>query len=762
MQGLTHPIGKIPVLVILLVVSVSAMFLQGAPLYLLPAIAGCCFCVVSFYYDRSLGFYAGFVGCATMLVFWFMYHSFWFLDLHLTTRVITMWSLHEVVIALVILFLLALMIPGLSVVNSFPRATGVLLSLHACGLATLEQLLFDELSYPPLLVVFTTGVGLVLAHRLRGERKLSAGFHWFLSGIYTSKLALLLHPVPWAIPSGAALVLSISPLHYFLRAAGTAVSFPGTPIRPSAAAAAAAAAAGSGAAPMSPGPVHLAPPARDHLVPTRTQGLAIGAAIGVASFLAKDTVVRRIVTLLIHENPSRAMLWAAFFIIWGVGAAPLALRFFPEWRTIRRTVTLILAMGVLFALIQPPLGGESADLAAGRALAAGYSRSAGAPAWSQWMLFTTGMLFVACVTSLLPLPQSEFVRFFAAIAIGLTAGLHFAGSYLPVTGSTLALGSAIFIFAALLIVFTHYPTPRSHRAMTLVFSLFTALLPATWVALAYTTATTAPGAAGRDLLDASRMALVAVYAAANMAIAGDMKLLLARSLAEAARSSVGGGGSGRDAAREAMKAFGAQLGGNAALSSMVRDPDQQWMPAVGNAATILGFVQAVILNIHYLSGSETCVFFLSPFLLLLNRDPYWFRWLTHRHRYLPLMAVTSLFLTVSAAWSLFGRHTLLQAGLLPQSQAIRAQLTPFSAWSAAKGFVLLALTSVTHWNVNVFMYDFVRQNEWLYIVLVPMNILPILMGDTFSIQMLGAVGIVTGIGSVIVSRSIHTEGSKHI
>ena len=217
----------------------------------------------------------------------------------------------------------------------------------------------------------------------------------------------------------------------------------------------------------------------------------------------------------------------------------------------------------------------------------------------------------------------------------------------------------------------------------------------------------------------------------------------------------------QDLLAQRRRTFGAQRAVGVGSKAFARDldPERQWMPPVGNAAAVAGFTASVILNVAYLGGSVTCVFFLAPLLLALSRDPRWLPGLTERRRYFPLVAVTSASLTASALWHAVGRHALEQANLITPDPSVA-----FSAISAARDVALIAVTSATHYHVNRFFWAFERAegSGWLWMALLPLQILPIVAGGCQALRILGAVGLVAGCTVIYVAKAIKDEGQRFI
>src|SRR6185437_5111539 len=96
---------------------------------------------------------------------------------------------------------------------------------------------------------------------------------------------------------------------------------------------------------------------------------------------------------------------------------------------------------------------------------------------------------------------------------------------------------------------------------------------------------------------------------------------------------------------------------------------------------------SVGINISYLGGSSLCIFFLSPVLLLLNDDQKMMKGLTEQNRYFPVTSTISIFLILSAIYTLMVRDVLLQLNLVAAS----GQDPVLTRLNLAKNLVLLSL-----------------------------------------------------------------------
>ena len=77
-----------------------------------------------------------------------------------------------------------------------------------------------------------------------------------------------------------------------------------------------------------------------------------------------------------------------------------------------------------------------------------------------------------------------------------------------------------------------------------------------------------------------------------------------------------------------------------------------YLPVCGNAATVLSFLLALLLNLRYLEGTLYGVFALAPLLLLLSPGKTLFRNLTEDNRYAPVVDAVSFTCMVGAVFEL--------------------------------------------------------------------------------------------------------------
>lgn len=99
----------------------------------------------------------------------------------------------------------------------------------------------------------------------------------------------------------------------------------------------------------------------------------------------------------------------------------------------------------------------------------------------------------------------------------------------------------------------------------------------------------------------------------------------------------------------------------AALQRLAQD-GLAWVPTCCNLATMLCFGLCVALNAEITGSEPAAILLLAPVLLLLAQDPLLLRWLEHRRRYLPPVAVVCAYLAGAALWQLAGEASEMGVG----------------------------------------------------------------------------------------------------
>lgn len=197
------------------ITSLSAALSLGIPWYLLPLPALAAYAFLRFLMRFELIPYIAFV-CVSMLVMtWFAYRSFWFLDVSFGPLSLRLFALILVLLGGV--FLLA---PGTLILRQKDLSDVAFLAM-AVGLSLVEFVLFQQNSehdtdvYPSLLIWFTTVVGVAVAAKVRG---LLRGFiRWLVIAILVSKCAISFTPHPSELAGFFLLVIQGGSLRTQLR-----------------------------------------------------------------------------------------------------------------------------------------------------------------------------------------------------------------------------------------------------------------------------------------------------------------------------------------------------------------------------------------------------------------------------------------------------------------------------------------------------------------------------------------------------------------
>jgi hypothetical protein len=155
--------------------------------------------------------------------------------------------------------------------------------------------------------------------------------------------------------------------------------------------------------------------------------------------------------------------------------------------------------------------------------------------------------------------------------------------------------------------------------------------------------------------------------------------------------------------------------------------EYDWMPYVGNIASILSFFIFSFVEIYLLSGSSWSIFFICPILLFLNQDDLLFSDLTDSNRYFPLAFSVICYFVFDAVW-----NVLTMANL--------------SLFSFVKNLLLLSSAIPSQYYFLRFLWDFTDKRGTLaWMVLTPLAVLTLLS----EIQSILILGLLAGIGTAV-------------
>lgn len=448
----------------------------------------------------------------------------------------------------------------------------------------------------------------------------------------------------------------------------------------------------------------------------------------------------------------------------------------------KRCLLLVVATGVLFILMQPPLPiswtYHSDVIKAARQSSDDisiYGFMASKPTWPAWLLIAAILLTLAAISSVLPIKYIVELRTFYSIAIGIVLGVYISAEYFLQTAMLHFLIVVTMVSTSVFVVFTHFPSASSTKLLPWVFALLVALFPVTYLLegqVRNNKSLLGDGAAG-DLevednrlatllaVEGARTSLLGLYAAIFMLIALEIKFELASLLREKVNER---GGLGRTESGQS---------GSASVPPRLRFMQQRrvstvptftikrmaaegaWMPAVGNVATIMCFAICLILNVNLTGGSNRAVFFLAPILLLLNQDSDFVAGFGDKQRYFPVTVAISGYLVLTALYSIWEDVWHANAGW-------GLEIGGPDWFFAVKNLALLILTFPSHILFNRFVWSYTKPTDSTPLLTIPLNLPSIIITDVLKIKILGLLGIIYSLAQYLISRQQHISGLKYI
>jgi len=771
----------------LLLCTTAGSLAAGVPFAWLPApLVGACGLAL-FFDSRSLREYAVFVGGAFLTGVWFVVQHYWFLD-------IAVGGLHlRLLCKLALAALLpALMVPGLVYAHAPPMATGALLVLQASLVCVCEEALFVGSQsdgpagsmYPGYLVLTTSALGLLAAHRLARRGHIGAAASWLLHCLYAAKAAMLLLPEAYLVVPLAVLLLAASAPRFLYLPHGPA-------------------AAASAALPARRRVVRL-PPAQGVL-----HVVAVVGAVGLARFALFD-----IVQLLVSSRPGEGLLLGVLVGATAAALMPLVSTCYAHSQTATRGVAVLALSGLLLALLQPPLplrGGahcpklplalcprlwderhipmrEVEDVEIwGRGLARKEH-------WPRWLLL--GAVVVGAGASAASGPSgatSTLAANLAPVAVQIGVKGARGGAVLARLVVALVTGSMVGAYVALEVVPRQVVLQGLVATACVVVVAFVALLPSRaahgpwvlpplallwFVLLGLTMLLQAelpvpepPPEVARLFPDAkfqveqlqflaTRTALLAVYAAHALLLGFALKLRVSTALrGQDARIAGGAGDDGLDCSGFLRNAAGGWMRGADLFCGVVPSAVFQrfgrmlrldtagnpcgvllarlqpeglgWAPTLCNLAVLSALLLGVVLNGQVTGGAPEAVFMLCPLLLLLHQDPVIMPGLTAARRYVPLLAAGAAFLAGNAITTAIEQAG--EGGLAGVVGGVHTPLVPgvmslggHTPWAVGLTEVcLVALTLPSVWELSRFLWTGKVVPGVTLLVWAPLNLLPL-------------------------------------
>lgn len=349
------------------------------------------------------------------------------------------------------------------------------------------------------------------------------------------------------------------------------------------------------------------------------------------------------------------------------------------------------------------------------------------------MLFTTSV------------KRSTALRLLLSSFAGFMAGLYFEGAFLPRSVYLWIIAGSACSLAALFTAGLPSISAKNAVLFQGIFTLFIGVLPVTYM-LQPSLLKNIRASHRAEAVSAHRVGLCGLYAAVCTITAVVIKYFVAsREQGGAPSSRPQAGSLGRSKLQASIASANSQL---------------HWIASVGNVCATLAFGLAVHINISYLEGNDSAVFCLVPLLLLLSRDNGLFSKLTDSKRYFPLVVVSLGYLTSSAVFQLVVRGALEKHSLIHKQAGHRPEVA--SAFAVLRNLFSLAVTIPGHWMFANFMWSFRHTRDIYWVLLLPLNFLPIFMSDLPSVRLLGALGIAEGCMQLFLSNRIKRHGMQFV
>ncbi|XP_077227698.1 no exine formation 1 [Tasmannia lanceolata] len=726
--------GSVVFTTLSIVVSATGAIVVGFPLLFLPLPLLSGFCLAQFFTRKSLPSYFAFVVFASLMVTWFVVHNFW--DLNIWLADMALKSFCKLIVVSVVM---AMAVPGFALLPSkFHFVTELGLISHALLLCYIENRFFNytgiyyfgfegDVIYPSYMVILTTFLGLALVRRLVVDHRIGPKAVWILTCLYSSKLAMLFITSKSVLWVSAVLLLAISPPLLLYKDRSRVAS-----------------------------------------KMKSWQGFAHAGVIALSAWLCRETIFEAL-QWWNGRPPSDGLLLGFYILLTGLACIPIVALHFSHVQSAKRFLVLVVATGLLFILMQPPIPlswAFNSDMIRAAHQSADditiYGFVASKPSWPSWLLITTILLTLAAVTSIIPIKYIVELRAFYAVGVGITLGIYICAEYFLQATILHALLVATIVCASVFLIFTHLPSASSTRLLPWVFALLVALFPVTYLLEGQLRVKNIGEGEGDKLttllaIEGARMSLLGLYASLFMLIALEIKFELASLMREKALDRGVQNQMGRSSGFPPKLRLVQQRKASTAPSFTVKRlaAEGAWMPAVGNVSTILCFAICLILNINFTGGSNRAIFFLAPILLLLNQDTDFIAGFGDRQRYFPVTVVISGYLVLSALYRIFMEvwHGDVGWGL---------EIGGPGWFFAVKNLALLILTLPNHILFNRFMWDYAKQTDAMLLLTMPLNLPSIIITDIITVKVLGLLGVIYSLAQYLISRQIRIAGMKYI
>ncbi|KAG6422465.1 hypothetical protein SASPL_119037 [Salvia splendens] len=728
-------------------VSAAGAIVVGFPIMFLPLPSAAGYCLARFFTKKSLSSYSAFVVLGSLMVAWFMLHNYW--DLNIWIAGMSLKSFCKLIVGSV---LLAMAVPGLAVLPpQFSFLTEAGLIGHAFLLCYIENNFFnysnvyyygmdEDVMYPSYMVVMTTFAGLAIVRRLSVDRRIGSKAVWVLICLYSAKLSMLFMASKAVLWVSAVLLLAVSPPLLLYKDKSK-----------------------SSASKMKP-----------------FQGYAHAGVVALSVWFCRETIFEAL-QWWYGRPPSDGLLLGSCILLTGLACIPIVALHFSHVMAAKRYLVLVIATGLLFIVMQPPIPlawTYHSDLITSARQSADdisiYGFMASKPTWPSWLLIAAILLTLAGVTSVIPISYIVELRTFYAIAVGIALGIYISAEYFLQAAILHALIIVTMVCTSVFVIFTHLPSTSSTKFLPWMFALIVALFPVTYllegqvrINKAWLGEIRAEAMAEEDnkiatllAVEGARTSLLGLYAAIFMLIALEIKFELASLIREkfAERGGLRHSQSGESSSAMVpprlrfMKQRRASTMPTFTIKRMAAEG--AWMPAVGNVATVMCFAICLILNVHLTGGSNRAIFFLAPVLLLLNQDSDFFAGFGDKQRYFPVSVAISTYLVSTSVYSIWEEVWHGNTGW-------GADIGGPDWIFAVKNLALLVLTFPSHILFNRFVWSYTKQDS-RPLLTIPLNLPPVIMTDIIKIKILGLLGVIYSLAQYLISRQQYLSGLKYI
>ncbi|KAL0335879.1 UNVERIFIED_CONTAM: hypothetical protein Sradi_4799800 [Sesamum radiatum] len=445
--------------------------------------------------------------------------------------------------------------------------------------------------------------------------------------------------------------------------------------------------------------------------------------------------------LLLYKDKSKS---ASKMKPWqGLACIPIVALHFSHVMSAKRYLVLVVAAGLLFILMQPPIPlawTYHSDLIRSARQSADdisiYGFMASKPTWPSWLLLAAILLTLAAVTSIIPIKYIVELRTVYAIAVGIALGIYISAEYFLQAAILHALIIVTMVCTSVFVVFTHLPSASSTKLLPWIFALIVALFPVTYLLEGqvrinknFLGESGVEDMAEEDnkiatllAVEGARTSLLGLYAAIFMLIALEIKFELASLM------------------REKIVERGGLRHSQSGQSSLATVPPRlrfmkQRRPLLCQHLPSRGWLLR------------------EPGCLQLDSD--FFAGFGDKQRYFPVTMAISAYLVLTALYSIWED---VWHGNTGWGVDIGGPDWIF----AVKNVALLILTLPSHILFNSFVWSYTKQADSRPLLTVPLNLPSVIITDIIKIKILALLGVIYSLAQYLISRQQYLSGLKYI